>query len=226
MRRVATIEGQRGNWDAAVSWVRQAVEANPQDLGGRIHLSNVLLRAGHPEEAEQAAREALDLRPDSPAMALRQLSIVAGHRKDIAAALDWARQAAKADPEDAIIQLHLCRQLTVAGDLEDADQVAERALALSPATLSALVLRQRSTIASRRNMMEDAVAWARQAIEADPVDAVSYNHLAGLLLQRGDLDGAEQAALEALRLNTGDVTSIRRQIDRITQRKQAALAAS
>ncbi|MBE7159402.1 MAG: tetratricopeptide repeat protein, partial [Rhodospirillales bacterium] len=88
-----------------------------------------------------------------------------------------------------------------AGELADAQQAVRRALA-TPTVNAAPFLRRLSELEARRRNMPAALDWAEHAVAADPQDARSYAHLAGLLQQSGDLDRAEATARQGMSLNT------------------------
>lgn len=224
LRRVSSIEMQRRNWDTALEWAKQAIAADQGDAGSYLHLSNVLVQQGALDEADAAVEQALAVDPRCAMRAARQRSIVAGKRRDLPMAVDWARRSVEAEPEDASAHSFLAALLLQQDAFEEANAALDRALALDPQQV-ARVYRLRSMIAQRQRDLPLAVDWAHQAVDADPTDAQLHNHLAGLLLQQGELDAAEDAAFEALRLGTGDVSAIRRQIEAIAARKQSLQAA-
>jgi tetratricopeptide (TPR) repeat protein len=225
LRRVSAIEMQRRNWDTALEWAKQAVAADPGDFGSHLHLSAVLVQMGELDAAEQAVVHAAEADPRATVRVARQHSVIAQRRKDVPKALEWAQAAIDADPQDATSYTYLAGLLLQQGEFDPATRAVERALALDPQR-AANGYRLHSLIAQRRRDLPLALDWARKALAADPLDAQQHNHLAGLLLQNGELDAAEDAAFEALRLGTGDVSAIRRQIEAIAARKQSLQAAN
>ncbi len=88
-----------------------------------------------------------------------------------------------------------------ATELDIAEQEAQRALEKSQTDAAPFLLRV-SEIEARRRNLPAAVEWANKAIAADPNRFSLYNHLAGLLLQQSDLDGADRVARQAAGLQS------------------------
>jgi tetratricopeptide (TPR) repeat protein len=225
LRRVSTIEMQRRNWDSALDWARQAIAADPIDASNHLHLASVLVQCGDLEGAERAVAEAIVQDPKATVRGYRLNSVIASNRKDVATSLEWARKSVDADLADDGSHLYLAGVLLRTNEFDEAEQAVERAIALRPA-VAPKAYRQHSMIAQSRKDLPKAIYWIQRSIEIDPMESSYHNHLSGLLMQQGDLDGAEEAAFEALRLGTGDVSSIRRQIDSIATRKLALQTAS
>ncbi|MBO1080468.1 ATP-binding protein [Roseomonas haemaphysalidis] len=224
LRRVSAIEMQRRNWDTALEWARQAIAADQGDAASFLHLAGLLTQRGELDGAEAAVAEAEAADPRSAMRAARQRSVIAAQRRDIPGAVAWARRAVQAEPDNAAAHSFLAAQLLQQDAFEEAGAALDQALALDPHH-APRVFRLRSMVAQRQRDLPRAVDWAHQAVDAEPMDAQLHNHLAGLLLQQGELDAAEDAAFEALRLGTGDVSAIRRQIEAIAARKQSLQAA-
>jgi tetratricopeptide (TPR) repeat protein len=90
------------------------------------------------------------------------------------------------------------REVELAGMEQGARHELEAGRIPPPAPL----LRRMSEIANRRGDIATAFEWAHKAVEADPNDAWSLNNLAGLLLTTGDVNGAVQAAEQAVALSS------------------------
>ncbi|MBN8901460.1 MAG: tetratricopeptide repeat protein [Rhodospirillales bacterium] len=92
----------------------------------------------------------------------------------------------------------------LAHELADAKQAASRATTTTTTPINAaLLLRRVSEIEVRRHNNKAALEWAHKAIAYDVSDPASHGHLAGLLQQAGDLDGAEEAVRTAIGLSQG-----------------------
>jgi len=58
---------QRGHFEEAVRWWNQTLAINPALVLVRVNLANALLRTGHPEQARETLRKALEFNPSSQA---------------------------------------------------------------------------------------------------------------------------------------------------------------
>ncbi len=268
LRRVSSIEQQRGNLPSAVAWAEQAIEANPDDPYNYSHLAGLLVAQKRFAEAETQVVQAIALNPSQPvpflilqsdilanqgrteearAVALRaieadpltgrtydalaKLQVQAGEydealvtlrqgrersedsivslliqesaiglrRNDLGFALESAHAAVEAGPNEWWPYSNLARVLSFAREFDAAEQALRRALHLYTGNPSRL-LRQLGNIEMQRGNLNAAVDWHEQAIGCDPGDAVTYQSLAGLLVQLNRLDEAETAARKAIEL--------------------------
>ena len=92
----SSIVAQRGDLSAALDLARQAVTADPTAVSTHHHLSTLLSRSGLLDEAEDAARQGLELGDGNPSHLLRQLSSIEARRGNLPAALDQAQLAVEA----------------------------------------------------------------------------------------------------------------------------------
>jgi len=76
----------------------------------------------------------------------------------------------------------------VAGRLEEAAELYEKAIAASPD--SAFLIRDLADVEAKQGKTDQALARYRKAIELDPSDAASRIRVAEMLDMRGDLEGA------------------------------------
>jgi tetratricopeptide (TPR) repeat protein len=116
---------------------------------------------------------------------------------DLSAAIAQARAACRHDEQSAFLRLRLAELLLSEGDIEGAEESAERACELAsvpPRDDEALVraLQIRATTRSQLGDHEGALALLRQALVSMPADASVRTQLARALVQAGDLDAAEE----------------------------------
>ena len=128
------------------------------DLGGELH------ETGRFDEAEQAYRAAVALKPDI-AQAWRSLGLIARRRGDHAAALEHFRAAAGRDPANVWLQHDVATQLAELGRLDEAEQELAALVAQRPDSLEAVlayanILRRRGPAALVAHWLEKAAAMA------------------------------------------------------------------
>jgi tetratricopeptide (TPR) repeat protein len=120
-----------GRTDEAEADAQAAVRLDPDEVGHRELLAEVLAAAGaHREAAEEYARLARR-DPRQPAWIRGEATerLVGAESEEAVAA---ARQALRLDPADAAAQLMLARGLLRTGQATSALEAAERAVALNP----------------------------------------------------------------------------------------------
>jgi tetratricopeptide (TPR) repeat protein len=206
LRRLSEVENQRGNTDAAIDWIRKAIDAGPNDFWNHLYLSGLLLTGDDLNGAELAARQALSLAGDKPhSFILRRLGEIVLRRGDAAEAQDWVRRATETDPADAWARHDLAKLLASAGNAAEAEEHARLAVSLSEPKPPSHFLRLLSDFELQKRDLPAAVDLARRAVAGAPTDGWSHNHLAGLLLREGDLTGAEAAARAALAVAGNDM---------------------
>ena len=94
-RQLAEVEVRRGRMPDAIAAYRQVIERNPQDAGGLLGITSVLLRTGQLDAARQHAELAIAVAPASAHEMLAKIALAA---KDAAAARREAALAQQADP--------------------------------------------------------------------------------------------------------------------------------
>ncbi len=201
LRRRAEIDARRKNHEGARSWLKQAMALDPKDPWSRLDLAAQLLAVGDLAGADVVATEAHQIHTGNPAPFLQRRSEIASRRGNTAVARDLIEQAVTADPSDAWCRFELSRQLLAEGDLDRACTEAEKAAELSTVPNATLYLHCGS-IEGRRKHPDAARKWFDRAIAIDPADPQSWKEVSGLLMVIGDLEGAQHAAEEAVRLGS------------------------
>ena len=142
------------------------------------------------------------------------MSSIEAQRRNLAAALDLARQSLDADPVDLVSYQHLSGLLQQNGELDEAEQVVRTGLDRRVGNPSRL-LRQLSSIEAQRLNLAAALEWARQSLDANPADPVSYQHLSALLQQNAEYDEAEQVVRAGLDRRPANPSRLLRQLSSI-----------
>lgn len=120
-------------------------------------------------------------------------------RGEHAAAVDQARAAAAAAPDDAVAHRLLGLALALVGDQAAANASLDRALALAPD--DATLRYQRAVILFDQARPEDARAELGVALRLNPNHLHAYILQAQIALAAGDLDEAERLSRLAARIN-------------------------
>lgn len=224
LRRVSSIELQRGNLPAAIEWARQAVAVGEDDPDNHSHLANLLQQQGKFVEAEAEILFARQLSKDNPA----RLIISQGHLKraqgEREAAIALAHEAVAAEPTRMFTHIHLGNLLMDFGRLDEAEAAFTAGREQCEDEIGHL-LRQFSVLEQRRHNLSKALDYAHAAIEADPNAAAGFSHLANVQVQQRDFDAAEQAVHRALQLDGGNPARFLRQLSSIEQQRGNLAAA-
>ncbi|MBU0676425.1 MAG: sulfotransferase [Proteobacteria bacterium] len=170
----------------------------PDSIDLRQQLAELLDADGRYPEALSHLREAMDRDPNNVALFL-QMARLHSSRLRHRLAIKVLMQAEELEPDNPDIQAMLARNLTEAGDLERAADIAQELLSKNPQGYQALL-----TSALVRIAADDGIGAEeelRLAIELRPDGVEAYCNLAHLLIQNGRLDEAVTLYKKAAALN-------------------------
>lgn len=179
--------------EAEIRFFTQRVDLDPADHLTPTRLGNLLIRQARRtgdaklyEQAEKALRTALDRNPThQPAIAALATVHLARHR--FTEALETARKAADADPDDPEAQGVLGDALLETGDLAAAEEQYAKLVASTPGLFAS------SRLANLQQARGDSFAATetfRKALEAGEADGAPAEDRAWCLVQMGRLSFA------------------------------------
>lgn len=156
------------NADAANNFFRAAVKAQPKNPEPRVRWGRFYLERNKREDAAALFEEALGVQPDYPP-ALIGMALVAAGSFD-AKSVEFAEQALKKDPKAFEAHEVLARFAIEDGNPTEAGVQADKALAISPEALDALMIR--ATI----DWMEGkpGTEWIDRLNKVNPAHAEGY----------------------------------------------------
>jgi cellulose synthase operon protein C len=156
------------NADAANNFFRAAVKAQPKNPEPRVRWGRFYLERNKREDAAALFEEALGVQPDYPP-ALIGMALVAAGSFD-AKSVEFAEQALKKDPKAYEAHEVLARFAIEDGNPTEAGVQADKALAISPEALDALMIR--ATI----DWMEGkpGTEWIDRLNKVNPAHAEGY----------------------------------------------------
>jgi tetratricopeptide (TPR) repeat protein len=207
-----------GELDGAAAAFEQALQLAPGTAAGHVHLAEIRLLQGRPEEAEAAARKALDT-PATAAAARSVLGQAALARRDFKAAVEHLEAALAAVPAANRLHYPLALAYRGLGDRTKAEEHLARAgqVGLKPADplldgLAGLrvgerVALMRGRVAAQAGRPADAAEEFRRALVARPESVEARVNLGSMLVLLGDPGGGIEQFREALQRDPANVTA-------------------
>jgi choline-sulfatase len=174
-----------------VAKMREVLQRDPKIMDAQITLGNWLLKLRRPDEAAEAFKQALALKPDDDIALGNLAGVLMAHGKgqDALAALEVFRTALRVNPKNPQSWFQLATLYLDLGRLDEARSSFSEALAANPKQAAAL--NGLGAIAYESGDLPKAETMVRQALALEPrLRTGSYN-LARIREGRGDLAGAE-----------------------------------
>ncbi|HJO05129.1 MAG TPA: tetratricopeptide repeat protein [Acidobacteriota bacterium] len=184
--------------EAAVRWLRAAVELQPDDAMLRVRLGSALAAAQQPRESVAAFRRALEIAPDLEAARMRLLLQLDG-LGDRGALVREIDTILAREPDNGAVRSQRARLLNREGHTQDAlAEIDEAIVRLAEATPSpgqsrgtvernARGFRARLLMQLGRNA--DAAAEARALVQKHPSYPEPFFVLGTVLMRQGDSEG-------------------------------------
>ena len=183
----------------SIATLTRALEADPQSDRARLALGHAYLRADRADDALKTFTALLDAGRDDAATRLgRADALVARGRID--EALEEYAAAARLAPRVANVHVRQGVALERAGRAADAEAAYLAALAVDARNLMALN-NLAYLSAERKTRLDDALAWAKQALEIGGERAALLDTLGWVHAARGETDQARTALERALALS-------------------------
>ena len=190
------IEKADGQFGEAEIWFQRAADADPSNHEVLNSLGLLARQQGAMHKAAAFFEQALSLNPafHSARLSLARSWTSLERFDDALRDIDVYIRARPDDPKGWVAKAHAAIGV---GDLEGAEAAAQRARALAPTDRFA-----RFAVASvhlNRGALDEAEAMFKELVSNGHVDAETYQMLARIMQERGDVTVAEQYALSALR---------------------------
>ncbi len=210
-------EQAAGRLDSAAAAFEQALDLAPDAGAGYVHLGEIRLLQGRPEEAETVLRKALQTPAGAAAQSLLGQAALA--RRDFKAAAEHLEAALAAVPEANRLHYPLALAYRGLGDRAKAEQHLALAgqVGLKPPDpwLDALadlrvgerVAVMRGRVAAQAGRYADAAQEFRRALAAQPDSVEARVNLGSVLALCGDRTGAAEQLREALKRDPANVTA-------------------
>lgn len=164
----------------------------------RLELGAYLARSGQLDDAIEAFREALALRPGYP-VALYNLGVSLLAKGRLREAVEALREATSTSPDDVLAQRSLGIALHQSGELTNAAAVLRRVVELSPN--DELALRHLASVLRESGEMTASIETTRRALALKPDDAGLHQELGFTLRAAGRLPEATTEFQKAIDLD-------------------------
>lgn len=185
---------RRGDTDAAMRHLVQAIALRPTYLVARVELGNLLLAAGRLDEATAQYQAAVAIDPTSAA-ALTNLGRALAQQGHPAEAVALHERALAADPSATAARLNLGTALAALGRFADARRAFEAVLAAEPENTDALNNRGNMLLAEGRTA--EGLASIERALALRPDFGTAHGNRAAALLLLGRPAEAWEAVARA-----------------------------
>ena len=197
----AEVASSQDHYDEAISRVERALAIDPRDSQALRSRMNFLRAARRFEEAEQAAAEAIERRPDDPDMHTIA-AWVASSQDHYDEAIGRVERALAIDPGDSQALRSRMNFLRAARRFEEAEQAAAEAVERRPDDPD--VHTAAAWVASDQDHYDEAVSRVERALAIDPRDSQALRSRIDFLLTARRFEEAEQAAAEAIERRPDD----------------------
>ncbi len=173
------------------------VADNPGHTQARMLLVEILLTAGKADRALSELNAMAGTDQKNPVIFLTMGDIYA-QKQNLNAAKAAYKRAVDVAPKDPAGHVKLGRLLWASKDTRGALAAFDQALTLVPDARDAAEAKVGLLMQEKR--APDALAFAKQRVAAQPSDAFAHTLLARVMMDSGDMTGAEQLLLKAVQL--------------------------
>lgn len=194
-----------GRHGLAVQHLRSAVQQRPDNALFHCNLGAALQAVGHLDEAVASYRQAVHLQPNN-ALVQHNLGTGLQFQRKFAEATICYRQALILNPDYTEAYNNLGVVLGEQGNIDEAIANIEKALRLKPDYIEAH--KNLALLRERQAQLDVGLTDLERALRLQADSPIACLELAQLLLRKGDLAGAEQAARAVLRLAPGHATAL------------------
>ena len=197
----AWVASDQDHYDEAVSRVERALAIDPRHSRALRSRISILRAARWFEEAEQAAAEAIERRPDDPDMHT-DAAWVASDQDHYDEAVSRVERALAIDPRDSWALRSRMDFLRLARRFEEAEQAAAEAIERRPDDPD--VHTDAAWVASDQDREDEAVSRVERALAIDPRDSWALRSRMDFLRWARRFSEAEEAAAEAIERRPDD----------------------
>jgi tetratricopeptide (TPR) repeat protein len=174
-------------------FIQQALDLQPRESEDVIHLTNLLVQLGKPEEALQRLDELLDLSLSPVPLMLQKAAILretSGVKEEIKILVQLIKQA----PKNALVLSRLCSAYIKVNQLQDAIKAGQFAIKHAGTTLSSNQVSklnyQVGMLFQRSGQLDQALSHLAKSIELTPHYVDAYLEISKTLQARREISKA------------------------------------
>lgn len=193
-----------GEADRAIELTDRACTIRPDDAACATWLARACEAADRPEDAVRAWERVSELQPSS-GVHLRAARLAARLNQP-SRAIEHYRAVVRLDPDSPRAHAALARTLWDAGAREQAQQVAEDAMARLPTAVEPVL--EAARIAQLQGLPADALVLWQRALDLDPVNATALQNATRCATDLGDTARAVDLAEQAASAHPGNVAYV------------------
>jgi membrane associated rhomboid family serine protease/Flp pilus assembly protein TadD len=187
----------RGDYPRAATALREVVARHPNLIELRLQLAEVLARSGSLREAAEQLREGMRRHPNDPRL-LQGLSEILLQSQDWAGLAPLLERQLRRSPDDPNLLTRYAQVLMETGRGEEAEPIYRRLLRDYPNEPTLLNNLAYLLADSLNRNLDEALAMARRATEAEPKNGVFWDTLGWVYFRMGRLDDAFAAQRESI----------------------------
>ena len=192
---------ERGYFEQAASYFRQAVKDNPKSAEALYGLGSAYLQQQEASRARECFQQALQLDAGYPGTVpntWNNLGILAARSGDVTAAIEDFQQALKIDPDHSIALQNLGNAYRQKKQWPEAEGAFQHALALNPEDAESNY--GLGLVYAQQNDTGRAYSYLQKALAARPVYPEALNNLGVLYLRTQRVEEAKHSFAESIRL--------------------------
>ena len=209
---------QARKYEQAAELLKQAIALHPGYVQAHNDLGAVYMKLNQLDKAEQMLRQAIRLNSKWYLPQLN-LGMVLNRQKKYKDAAALLTSLQTTYPDQAKIHSPLIEALIEAHEWLQAEAEIQRALSIKEADTVDLKIKL-GIVSMRQGKFSSAVSAFREAIAAEPDNALAQFNLGAALLESGDLDEAETALRRAYQLEGAKMPGVQLQLGQLYFRKK------
>lgn len=191
----------QGRPEAGLEYLNKAVEIDPRHTESLLNSAIVIQELGLPHLRPIAVERLLRVRESQPEneRVYFNLGMLAMDDKDIGSAENWFKQAIKIKPDFRSALFNLALLLSDHDRPLEAAPFLKQLLHHHPHHLKGLILLG-DIFTNHLGMLEEAEDCYRKILDVDPANVQGQHNLCVVMVEKGDLEGAEECLITALGL--------------------------
>jgi tetratricopeptide (TPR) repeat protein len=202
LQYLGMLNAQKGQTDAAIAYLQQALAIAPQHFAALCNLGMMLTNLQHFEPALEQFDRALQVQPDSAQIWYSRGNVLLALQRS-ADACESYRRAVAIDPKLVEAHINLATILSALGQLDEAAASFRWALEIMPDFAEVHV--NLAITLGALGQLDGAVESYRRALAIKPDFAEAHNNLGNALIDLEQFESAAASCRRALELNPGYV---------------------